>query len=49
MSFLFDSTFKVSLIVLAALGATFLLGRRSAAVRPGCWPSRSPAQLPRRC
>src|SRR5579864_5394907 len=33
MSFLFDSTFKVSLIVLAALGATFLLGRRSAAVR----------------
>jgi TonB family protein len=33
MSFLLDSTLKVSLIVLVALGATALLRRRSAAVR----------------
>jgi TonB family protein len=33
MSFLLDSTLKVSLIVLVALGATVLLRRRSAAVR----------------
>ena len=33
MSFLLDSTLKVSLIILVALGATILLRRRSAAVR----------------
>jgi TonB family protein len=33
MTFLLDSTLKVSLIVLVALGATLLLRRRSAAVR----------------
>src|SRR5712692_7184784 len=33
MSFLLDSTLKVSVIVLVALGATILLRRRSAAVR----------------
>ena len=33
MSSLLDSTLKVSLIILLALGATLLLRRRSAAVR----------------